>query len=86
MYGSYDMSSRKLLWQDLRRLGRNVDAPWLIQGDFNAVLSNGDKIGGIPINIEATNDFQECLLNLDLQEAVPMIGPRFTQTNFQEGV
>lgn len=65
-------------------IGQSLNSPWLIQGDFNAVSCNEDRIGGIPINDEAANEFQNWILGLHLVE-VQSTGPKFTWTNYQEG-
>lgn len=66
------------------RKGRSVDTSWLMQGDFNTLLSDGDKMGGILVNQEIVKEFQGCVLNLDFLE-VQYNGPKFTWTNFQDG-
>lgn len=45
-----------------------MTSPWLIQGDFNAILSNVDRVGGILVNHEVAEEFQDCLLSLGLLE------------------
>ncbi|KAH7666191.1 DNase I-like protein [Dioscorea alata] len=82
-YGSYEMAVRKALWQEIGWTSSDVELPWLIQGDFNAVLSNADRAGGNPVDLLAANDFQECLLKSNLLE-IQTVGPRFTWTNNQE--
>lgn len=84
VYGSYNSLARKELWRELTRIGNQLAEPWLIQGDFNAVCSNEDRIGGNPINEVAADEFQSWILNLELVE-VPYSGPKFTWTNYQEG-
>ena len=80
VYGSYDPYLRR----SLARLGKDLDGPWLIQGDFSAICSNKDRKRGVLVNQEATNEPQEWILGLDLLE-VPSTSPKFTWTNFQEG-
>ncbi|MBA0772642.1 hypothetical protein Gotri_007985, partial [Gossypium trilobum] len=43
VYGSPDRSKRKLLWDDLKSANPNLSFPWLIMGNFNAILSFSDK-------------------------------------------
>lgn len=68
VYGSYDFGERRELWRDLTRIGSMLRDPWLIQGDFNAIYSNDDRMGGVPANKEATNEFQNWILGLYLVE------------------
>lgn len=84
VYGSYDPGIKKELWKELGKIGSALNSPWLIQGDFNSICSNEDKIGRIPINEEAARDFQNWILSLDLVE-VKCNGQNFTWTNYQEG-
>lgn len=84
VYGSYDPSLRKILWNDLHMLSISINIPWLLQGDFNAVMSNFDRMGGNPIDEQAASDFQEWLLKADLQE-MRISGPRYTWSNMQAG-
>ncbi|KAH7690124.1 DNase I-like protein [Dioscorea alata] len=77
VYGSYNAEVRRELLRDLARLGSGLNAPWLIQGDFNAICSNEDRVGGAPVNVGAANEFQSWILGLDLVE-VQYSGPKFT--------
>ncbi|KAA3479952.1 reverse transcriptase [Gossypium australe] len=43
VYGSPDRSKQKLLWEGLHAVAPNISSPWLIMGDFNAILSPADK-------------------------------------------
>lgn len=38
MYGLHTIGDRRALWKELVRFSRGVDCPWMIVGDFNAVL------------------------------------------------
>lgn len=84
VYGSYIPNVRKEMWRELTRIGNNLDAPWLIQGDFNSVSNDADRIGGNLVNKEAASEFQNWILGLNLVE-VQRNDPHFTWTNYQEG-
>ncbi|KAH1033042.1 hypothetical protein J1N35_045216 [Gossypium stocksii] len=43
VYGSPDKMKRRMLWNDLSCSIPRGDVPWMAIGDFNAVLSPGDK-------------------------------------------
>ncbi|XP_012453509.1 uncharacterized protein LOC105775544 [Gossypium raimondii] len=47
--GFPDKSKRKLLWDDLKSAISNLSSPWLIMGDFNAILSSSDKKSPVSI-------------------------------------
>ena len=49
-YGHPDQAQRKHYWTLLRRLAGMYDLPWLCMGDFNAVLSDDEKLGGVNKN------------------------------------
>lgn len=68
----------------MSRIGNNLTLPWLIQGDFNAMSCNEDRIGGTSVNEATACEFQDWILGLQLIE-VHSSGPKFTWTNFQEG-
>lgn len=84
IYGSYHLEMRRKLWRDLLKIGSSIKIPWLIQGDFNSVCSNEDRIRRIPINVEAIDDFPNWILGLDLVE-VQRNDHKFTWTNFPGG-
>lgn len=50
IYGLNSIDTRKSLWEEILRLnGATATFPWLISGDFNAVLSSDDRINGNPV-------------------------------------
>lgn len=42
------MENRAEFWAYMAVLGENKEASWLITGDFNDILDNGEKFGGPP--------------------------------------
>ncbi|XP_056685901.1 uncharacterized protein [Spinacia oleracea] len=44
VYGLHSVETRRPLWTDLIQLSTVIVGPWLIMGDFNAVLYSGDRI------------------------------------------
>ena len=46
IYGPTDEGLRSLCWQEVRRIGRNIDESWLCLRDFNDILSQSEKSGG----------------------------------------
>ncbi|KAK4710020.1 hypothetical protein R3W88_004533 [Solanum pinnatisectum] len=57
IYASTCLNSRKILWDNLRRIKDTYDGKWIIDGDFNKLLTKAEKIGGRPINKLRTSDF-----------------------------
>lgn len=47
--GSCDGREWRTLWYDLATI--NTTTPWTVAGDFNMVLSQDEKLGGCPINL-----------------------------------
>lgn len=46
VYGSPQQHLRKFLWEDLPPFAPPPSSPWLIGGDFNAILSSDERRGG----------------------------------------
>lgn len=68
------------LWDFLRSISSN--SPWLIQGDYNCILSSDEKSGGSALDIDVVSDFRSCLDDVGLLE-VRRMGCRFSWTNNQ---
>ena len=49
VYGLNTVEQRKSLWQEMKILSQSVTQPWLIAGDFNAILSTKDRLNGGPV-------------------------------------
>ena len=45
-YGHPDTGQRHVSWDLLRSLRRGGDEKWVVAGDFNEILSMGEKSGG----------------------------------------
>lgn len=45
----------------MENVGRGNQRPWVIIGDFNAVLNIDDRVGGNPVSLAEVVDFQECV-------------------------
>lgn len=43
--GDLVVSNRHVTWELLKGLSQDPDAPWVVGGDFNEVLSNEEKTG-----------------------------------------
>ncbi|KAF6172162.1 hypothetical protein GIB67_003854 [Kingdonia uniflora] len=78
-----DIARRRTLWRDLGNINGNM-APWLVVGDFNVILSSGEKKGGVPSSNTAISDFQNCVDALELIQC-PSKGLKYTWCNMQRG-
>ncbi|GFY87685.1 hypothetical protein Acr_05g0013240 [Actinidia rufa] len=54
--------------------------PWILLGDFNNVLSNGERINGMPVTTYEIREFKECCYDLGLSD-LRSTGAFFTWTN-----
>ncbi|VFQ59176.1 unnamed protein product [Cuscuta campestris] len=82
VYGHNSAQERGRLWEQLVNTAKGIDDSWIIVGDFNAVLSNMDRIGGNNITEEETKDFKDCMINYAMEE-VPSDGSYYTWCNKQ---
>ncbi|CAN0898705.1 hypothetical protein LINGRAHAP2_LOCUS19863 [Linum grandiflorum] len=80
IYGSPTESLRRVLWSGLGTLASGIDGPWLIGGDFNAILGPSDKLGGTPFRLSRCREFQDCINICGLMDG-GFTSPRFTWTN-----
>lgn len=62
VYGRHTPKERRALWAALRRISV-TDLPWSIGGDFNIIASTEERDGGARPNVNAINDFVECIMD-----------------------
>ena len=60
-YGQPDASKREETWRILERLGSNNNLPWLCIRDYNEILSNTEKLGGIPRAPKQMDRFRDAM-------------------------
>ncbi|XP_040998143.1 uncharacterized protein LOC121244182 [Juglans microcarpa x Juglans regia] len=83
VYGHPDSNLRCEVWSLLKALGRGVNSPWLVFGDFNEILTNFEKYGG---NLRCENqmrEFREVLACCELRD-LGYVGPCYTWSNRRE--
>lgn len=69
IYGLHSVDSRKPLWSQLKQLAQTCSPhPWLVVGDFNAMLYSTDRVNGSEVSEYETRDFAECLDSCQLFE------------------
>ncbi|KAF5445314.1 hypothetical protein F2P56_034374 [Juglans regia] len=69
-YGDHVTGRRKLSWALLRALQPADDHPWLCLGDYNEILSNGEKVGGALRPLSQMEEFRIALLDTGLHDLV----------------
>lgn len=77
VYASPNFHKRQLFWDYLQNLATLVDLPWVLMGDFNDMLSEDEKLDGLPLNQNRLNAFGNCLDNCGLMD-LGFHWPRFT--------
>ncbi|XP_031288180.1 uncharacterized protein LOC116146875 [Pistacia vera] len=87
VYGSNDPGNHRNLWDFFRDQVAEFDSeglPWLVLGDFNAILGAFDRVGGDPMWYGYMDDFGHCIHDTKLIGA-PFTGLWYTWHNSQQG-
>ncbi|KAL0295432.1 UNVERIFIED_CONTAM: putative mitochondrial protein [Sesamum calycinum] len=85
VYGDYDIIPRRVLWSTLRTLSTGiVDEPWLVLGDFNAVIDDSEVCGRAADTSASMTDFCNCIRDTGLMQ-LPFTGCPYTWHNCSEG-
>ena len=79
VYASSNFNKRKIFWDYLQNLVAIVSLPWVLLGDFNDMLSDDEKMGGLPVNRHRITTFRNCMDKYGLMD-LGFQGPRFTWT------
>ncbi|XP_060177925.1 uncharacterized protein LOC132607867 [Lycium barbarum] len=80
VYAKCDRQRREELWEAMMDLANPQDLPLIIGGDFNVIVSDEEKQGGLPISSNETLDFSTCIQSCGLVD-VGFIGSKFTWWN-----
>ncbi|KAK3212709.1 hypothetical protein Dsin_017415 [Dipteronia sinensis] len=83
-YGHPRQDQRCHSWTMLRRLAGMSKLPWICMGDFNEILWDSEKLGGITKNWKQVSDFRETLEDCGLED-MGFMGPNFTWCNKRDG-
>lgn len=68
VHGNPQVSTRRVLWDELGGIARLITCHWLIAGDLNAFLRNGEKKGGARHGKGACQDFNKFVNDYSLNE------------------
>uniref|UniRef100_A0A7N0VDA2 Endonuclease/exonuclease/phosphatase domain-containing protein n=1 Tax=Kalanchoe fedtschenkoi TaxID=63787 RepID=A0A7N0VDA2_KALFE len=79
LYAFNQKLSRAPLWSDLSNIALTIQAPWLVFGDFNCILSTQDKSGS-DVSLRDTEELSHFCSVSNLID-VPYTGHRFTWSN-----
>ncbi|KAL5124246.1 putative ribonuclease H protein [Glycine soja] len=80
IYAFNQLDRRKELWNKIEDIGRNLNGPWIVIGDFNNVLNSQDIIGGNNVVETEVRDLKTMMSNMGLFEA-DMKGNHYTWSN-----
>ncbi|WVZ62142.1 hypothetical protein U9M48_011922 [Paspalum notatum var. saurae] len=85
IYGESRSEEKEKTWDTLRTLHGSFDLPWLCAGDFNEVLFEHEKEGGLPRSETAMEGFRRVLEDCDLHD-LGCVGDVFTWRNNHHSV
>ncbi|XP_026399376.1 uncharacterized protein LOC113295240 [Papaver somniferum] len=68
VHANVNMVQRRFLWSEMQLIS-DLKKPWLVIGDFNAILSLEDKVGDRSPSRRSMLDFSECLNDCELIQA-----------------
>ncbi|KAJ4838073.1 hypothetical protein Tsubulata_040834 [Turnera subulata] len=77
VYGSPQEHWRKYLWRNLVEIASFVNGPWLVAGDFNAVLEGSERRNQIGHSGQANHLFVDCIQKTGLLD-LGFFGCRYT--------
>ncbi|KAL2531794.1 Uncharacterized protein Adt_05145 [Abeliophyllum distichum] len=79
VYASCSPTGRRDLWMGLHQISLVVDGPWMVGGDFNVIVHNGERIGHNTRD-RGTSDFADMMMDCGLTDA-GYSGSQYTWTN-----
>ncbi|KAL0284903.1 UNVERIFIED_CONTAM: hypothetical protein Sangu_2802300 [Sesamum angustifolium] len=86
LYGNYDIIPRRELWAALQSVSvSSCEEPWIVLGDFNAILDPSEACGRAADTTASMTDFRNCILETGLIH-IPFTGCPFTWHNCSEGI
>lgn len=77
VYGDPKQQYRHVLWERIQRIGVSRNGPWLLVGDFNEILNNTEKDGGVVRDESSFQDFRDLYVTCDLRD-LRSIGDKFS--------
>ncbi|XP_028752270.1 uncharacterized protein LOC114711983 [Neltuma alba] len=77
IYDSPNPSLREQLWRDLLKIQVSEAEPWLLAGDFNATINEGDRTGGTSWNRMGYQRFKNFIQDAGLVD-LGFSGPKYT--------
>lgn len=86
VYAANDHIPRRKLWHSLEMYAQLVGStPWMMLGDFNAILQNSESEGGVLGRSPAISEFRGCVSKLEVMD-LHYDGIQFTWSGSPHGV
>lgn len=83
-YGNPEEANKSLSWDLMDTLGGLSNLPWLCGGDFNEILLDSEKKGGVVRKSSSMQNFRDVVTKCNL-ENLGFTGYPFTWSNGREG-
>ncbi|KAH0656867.1 hypothetical protein KY290_032529 [Solanum tuberosum] len=80
VYARCNALDRLELWEELEELARSQQCPWVVGGDFNVILNEEEKLGGLAFTQNEALEFASCINACALTE-VRTSGSKYTWWN-----
>lgn len=80
VYDKHTIADRGNMWRELGDIAAAQNRPWVIMGDFNAILCASDRMNGTTVQEAEVKDFRQFLADNDMVE-MKSFGRDFTWTN-----
>ncbi|XP_060202720.1 uncharacterized protein LOC132631137 [Lycium barbarum] len=68
VYAKCDRIDRIGLWDSMYNLASDMNLPWLVGGDFNVIVDEEEKYGGLPVTLNKVEDFRHCIRTCNLSD------------------
>ncbi|KAL8091333.1 hypothetical protein AgCh_033807 [Apium graveolens] len=86
VYAANEHVDRREVWQSLRSYSMlTSSSPWIVMGDFNAMLNSSEMQGGVDSRSPAIQEFRDCVNFIEVQDIV-YSGIQFTWAGSPHGV
>ncbi|XP_056689712.1 uncharacterized protein [Spinacia oleracea] len=73
VYGLHSVDARRPMWREITNFSGTVSCPWLVMGDFNAVLLANDRDNGNAVTEGETKDFDSCMDSAGISDHSPLV-------------
>ncbi|XP_059306396.1 uncharacterized protein LOC132057813 [Lycium ferocissimum] len=61
VYAKCDGNERPTLWDNIYQIADSMNLPWMVGGEFNVILADEEKLGGLPVTLDECEDFAFCI-------------------------